>query len=329
MASAGSRLLEPLGLSETEERVYRELLRDPMRALSDLAAAVGVARTQLLRHLAALESKGLISRSTRRKPRYLPASPDVAVESLIRRRQQEIESARSRIAELFREYSSPAERGDPVEFVEVVSGRESVGGRFTYLQQSATHEILIFDKPPYLLSPLNDYELQRLDEGIRYRTIYSREGFAIPEVLDAVRLCAEAGEIARVSSELPMKLAIADRRLAMIPLTLSPAVEVESAILIHPSSLLDALAALFETFWVRALPLPYSRGGKRAAAKEDGGSNHDLLALLSAGVSDEAIARQLGMSIRTVRRRIRRLADDLGVVTRFQAGVQAAKRGWL
>jgi DNA-binding NarL/FixJ family response regulator len=41
------------------------------------------------------------------------------------------------------------------------------------------------------------------------------------------------------------------------------------------------------------------------------------------------IARQLRLSRRTVTRRIAALLDRLGATTRFQAGVQAATRGWL
>ena len=54
-----------------------------------------------------------------------------------------------------------------------------------------------------------------------------------------------------------------------------------------------------------------------------------ILTLLAAGASDATIARQSGISQRTVERRVRALMDQLGAGTRFQAGVQAARRGWL
>ncbi|MDQ2757215.1 MAG: LuxR C-terminal-related transcriptional regulator [Actinomycetota bacterium] len=50
---------------------------------------------------------------------------------------------------------------------------------------------------------------------------------------------------------------------------------------------------------------------------------------MSAGVADASIARQTGVSQRTVERRIRSLMERLGAGTRFQAGVQAVRRGWL
>ena len=54
-----------------------------------------------------------------------------------------------------------------------------------------------------------------------------------------------------------------------------------------------------------------------------------MLKLLDAGLKDEAIARQLGVSMRTARRRISSLIAKLGVGTRFQAGLEAARHGLL
>ena len=54
-----------------------------------------------------------------------------------------------------------------------------------------------------------------------------------------------------------------------------------------------------------------------------------LLRQLAAGAKDEQIARTLGLSLRTVRRRVADLLIELGVDTRFQAGVEAVRRGWL
>jgi len=54
-----------------------------------------------------------------------------------------------------------------------------------------------------------------------------------------------------------------------------------------------------------------------------------VLALLAAGMKDRAIARRLGVCERTVGRRVAALCRDLGAVTRFQAGAEAARRGWI
>ena len=54
-----------------------------------------------------------------------------------------------------------------------------------------------------------------------------------------------------------------------------------------------------------------------------------LLEQLARGAKDEQIARTLGLSLRTVRRRVADLMDDLGAGSRFQAGVEAVRRGWI
>ncbi|MGE5333598.1 MAG: TrmB family transcriptional regulator [Nitrososphaerota archaeon] len=334
-------LLESLGVSEAEERVYRALLRNPTAVLSDLAIAAGVSQVQLRRILSTLKMKGLISRSVRKGSGYAPVFPDVAVEGLIHRRQEELEQIRSYLPQLRKEFHNPAERGNPMEFVEVVSGRRAVARRFAQLQRSATETILTFDKPPYAQpdnadgQPINQLEFQRLAESVQYRAIYSAEALAVPGRSQVIHAYVKAGELARVAPDVPMKLAIADRRLAIMPFITQAAdpntpAAVESAVVFHQSSLLDALVTLFEEVWERALLLPFATETEASAGTENEEEENDrLLALLTAGLTDEVIARQLGISVRTVRRRVRHLMDHLGAVSRFQAGLQAAKRGWV
>ncbi|HEV7963709.1 MAG TPA: helix-turn-helix transcriptional regulator [Actinoplanes sp.] len=70
---------------------------------------------------------------------------------------------------------------------------------------------------------------------------------------------------------------------------------------------------------------------QRRGGPADGlsGSDRTLLRLLALGVTDEAAARRMGVSVRTIRRHVSQLLDRLDAVSRFQAGVQAAQRGWL
>ncbi|WP_074311165.1 helix-turn-helix domain-containing protein [Micromonospora cremea] len=54
-----------------------------------------------------------------------------------------------------------------------------------------------------------------------------------------------------------------------------------------------------------------------------------LLRLLAAGLPLETVARRLGLSERTVRRRIRAVCDRLDVKAPIQAVVWAVRRGML
>ena len=54
-----------------------------------------------------------------------------------------------------------------------------------------------------------------------------------------------------------------------------------------------------------------------------------ILRLLGDGRQADAIGRQLGISERTVRRRVRRLCDAIGVATPIEAVVWAVREGLL
>jgi DNA-binding NarL/FixJ family response regulator len=54
-----------------------------------------------------------------------------------------------------------------------------------------------------------------------------------------------------------------------------------------------------------------------------------MMRLLAAGLTDEAAANRLGVSLRTVRRQVRTVMTRLQASSRFQAGYNAAERGWL
>jgi DNA-binding NarL/FixJ family response regulator len=93
---------------------------------------------------------------------------------------------------------------------------------------------------------------------------------------------------------------------------------------VRQRSIVAALTMWFESLWDRAAPMPELEGGRMSP---DG--RQFLLEQLMAGATDEVIARKLGIGLRTVRRRIAALMSELGVDTRFQAGVEAVRRGWL
>ena len=88
-------------------------------------------------------------------------------------------------------------------------------------------------------------------------------------------------------------------------------------------ALVEALTLLFELYWERGVPMPQLTG------RDPHRAHVHPAASSASGVKDEQIARTMGLSLRTVRRRISDLMIELGADTRFQAGVEAVRRGWL
>lgn len=54
-----------------------------------------------------------------------------------------------------------------------------------------------------------------------------------------------------------------------------------------------------------------------------------LLDLMCRGYTDEVVAQKLGLTARTLRRRLRSAMDKLGAASRFEAGYKLARSGWL
>ena len=315
-------MFEVLGIDARQEEVYRALLRSGGCTAAELEDAVTVPAARLQRVLRELEAAGLASRSP--DHRIVPARPDVAVEVLVQRRQQELNEARLAASTLLDEYRAHAARRSPVGLVEVVTGAQAIGQRVEQLQRTAREEFLGFDVPPYAVEPSanENVEMAMLARGVRYRVVYHRSALDIPGMLDRILEYAAAGEQGRLLADVPMKLAIADRQMALLPLSLDEPDTEPAAMIVHSSSLLTALASLFEALWERALPL---QGAAEAAASDD----TRLLLLLTAGLKDDAIARQLGIARRTVQRRLARLQQTLGAGNRLELVVQATRRGMI
>lgn len=309
-------MLDVLGVSPEDERIYRSLLRQPGISAAELGRAVGRRPESIRLALDRLESVGLVTRLGT-SGGLVPTRPDVAVDVLVARKQQELArvqaEARTLLAEVPKQRST-----EPAEHLEVVLGREAVAHRFLQLEQMTRHELLVLDRPPYAQDATepNLGEMEMLARGVRCRGIYAPEAIEQAGSLAVLRQAVEAGEEARVHADLPLKLAISDRSAALLPL--SGEQSTDSALVIHASTLLEALIALFELLWKTAVPLP-----------EESVPGHDmeLLALLAAGLKDESIARHLGISPRTLSRRTNQLMTDLGARTRFQCGILANRLG--
>lgn len=326
-------MLDVLGISEEEELVYRHLLRLPGTTTSEAANSLPIETSRLRTVLRALESKGLVSRAPGRPVRLVPTPPAQALDSLIARRQDELEHARLAVRDLADEFRRGAQATGSAELVEVIAGTDAMTQRFLQLQRTASSEVMIFDKPPYAYqtsSGINELEVELLERGIAYKCLYDRTALHVPGQLAAINTQIEKGEQARVVGSVPVKLVISDRETALVPLSIVGD-RLGGAVVIHQSHLLRAITALFDTLWERATPIQLVHDESPGNASEFSGQEDwgAILTMLSAGLQDKAIASQLGVDIRSVQRRVRRLMDELGAATRFQAGAESVKRGWV
>jgi DNA-binding CsgD family transcriptional regulator len=193
--------------------------------------------------------------------------------------------------------------------------------------------VAVFDTPPYVAdaeegNPVEEELL--LQKGVLYRSLYAQAALEFPGGLDLARRFVALGEHARVVREVPLKMGLVDDRFAIVPLW-AEGERMDTALIVHRCSLLWALRALFEQLWEEGTPLRFRQDGhwEEAADPDFRPEERELLSFAISGLTDNAMARHLGVSRRTVERRLQRIMQRVGASSRAQLGLLAARRGWL
>ncbi|AHU90601.1 helix-turn-helix transcriptional regulator [Trueperella pyogenes] len=189
---------------------------------------------------------------------------------------------------------------------------------------SAEKSLYVFDRPPYLsvsnhIAPATETLEER---EVEMKAIYQRSQLVSDEFVSVIKESIAHGEIARIHDHLPFRMLIADHRIALI---MWKSQSLTRSILVTDYTIIELLTNLFFDIWKRSfeIRLPSTKD----AFTTPSSNSVDILSLLALGIPDGAIAKRLRISERTVGRRIKELADSLGVDTRFQIGVEAARRG--
>jgi DNA-binding CsgD family transcriptional regulator len=303
--------LRALGLSAEAETAYVDLLHD--KPVEDEAV------------VAELLALGLVERSD---GELVIRPPRRAMDALAERHTRQAELARDS-AELLNElWKSAAGKQDYLEVLPTYAASQAV---LNSVQGDAREQVRAMTMGNLAARELRIVEgmFEALERGVRYDVIYGAHVLQDASALHLVQSCIETGEQARVFPHVPLNITIVDERWALV----GARAEGQKgpgfvALVVHDSPLLSGFARIFEALWRIAVPIT---GGTELNDVTAGPSldAKRLLTYLSAGLTDESIAREFGVSERTIARRIGRLQEALGAQTRFQLGVQASRQGWL
>jgi sugar-specific transcriptional regulator TrmB len=313
-------------MSAAEQTVYTYLLDDDL-APADVATRLGVSSRAATTLLRSLSEKGLVRRLAGRSPRFGVISPDAALPPLLRQREEELEVAREAARRVAQSYSSRVVPGQTAsdDYVEIIFGTDALRTRFEMLQRDASSEICGCTKLPILMTPVGEEapeEEGALERGVSVRALYEAAFLELPGGLDDIRESIRIGEKARVLPTLPSKLFIFDRTIALVHATeLTPrGPELVGVVMRHPE-LVATLYELFDRMWEAATPIPTIGDIDRAVPGEvEEVGEEAIIQGLAAGMTDDSIARQFGLSRRTVARRVRALMERERARSRFQAG---------
>ncbi|MFI6013706.1 response regulator transcription factor [Streptomyces sp. NPDC051243] len=158
------------------------------------------------------------------------------------------------------------------------------------------------------------------ERGVVVRSLYGECYFKSPGGAKHLRDLATIGVRVRLMGSVPLRVVVSDS------LAMFSAPEDDGFVVLRPAFITSAARRVLEHWWVTATPLDdlVNRPPGAPTPQEQA-----ILRLMSAGVRDEVIAREIGVSIRTLRRTLAALMDKLGAENRFQAGIKAVTRGWL
>lgn len=329
MAPPPESVISALGFGKAADRAYHQVLPQSGRELVSVAQSVLRTPEELLRDLGPLVEKGIV---TCEDSRIFVLNPGDAVARLVTLSAESAAAAHARLDAVARALPyltattvRPAD--DEVDDVQPVDGEITSGGNPVQLLASLISNSkgdLLWLRPDQFRKPREDAMAQivgeQIAQGRRSRAIYPVR--ALTEAPDTLALRASVGEEIRLMPQLPTRMIVIGTTHVVLPEPLGFVDEPRS--LVRQRGWVEAMTLWFESMWDKASPLSTTVSGRGA-----GDLRTFLLQQLASGAQDEQIARRLGVSLRTVRRRVADLMSDLGADSRFQAGVEAAKRGWI
>jgi DNA-binding CsgD family transcriptional regulator len=268
-----------------------------------------------------LVKAGLAHVRTGDYPRLIAVAPATAAQIVLRHVAEKIgewHQGASRTVTSLLELGSAAQH----PLAEVITDTTRILPLVDDIQTTATEELLSFEVP----IAAGVVCLPRLSPAASspppvWRTVFTT-AYLAPEWKHLVETTVRLGGQARAVDNVPIKLLIADRSRALIPLD-RPGVA--GVVHFRSSVVIDSLVTLFEAVWERAQPYPPQSVGSDTLTPFE----RHIAGLLCTGMKDDDLAAMVHVSVRTVRRHIASIMDKLGVSTRFAAGVQIVKRGWI
>jgi hypothetical protein len=227
-----------------------------------LGALSGVPRTSVYPVLKELESKRLVSQTPGKAALWVSPGEDEVLDRLYAEQRerfeglkQRVESARQTLAQI------GLGPGASLPYVQIIPSAAQSKLAFEQSLASTSSELLMFTRPPWSWpkGTGNETVMGMLQRGVKARALYQGSDLRSPEN-DASRAELEsyhaAGTEARVLEDLPMKLAIFDRQIALFALSDPVPTDVgfPTALLVEHAGFAAMQARAFDDLWSTADP---------------------------------------------------------------------------
>lgn len=323
--------LTALGISADAAHAYGALLNSHTARPAHVATHLGASPARVEEVLEELSEHGMISRH---QADVRAVRPSVALPRLLEESDRRLRSAQARLAEA-RVASTAlvdATRADDQQraVLEVLTGPEETGARISDLLAEAGDEVLtmVTTLPgESSLEHARNADIWLLERGVRTRMLvlagHVRRSHAYQEHLT---LLAAKGAQIRVAGTLPTRMLLIDGVTAVVP-DIEDTPE-RGAVVVRHGSLVRLARDAFEAVWDETRDLTHS-DEEAGNDWEPSDLEREVIRLLARGNKDEAVARRVGMSLRSLRRLIAQISQQLDTTSRFELGVRCSARGWV
>jgi len=329
---AGPTPAEDLEPDPAETQVYRYAARrGEISSVLTIAPELGLSVPDMVSAVTRLVELRLLRTDGER---LVPVEPAAAVTSLVSPIERAIyqrRDAADRLREQIEAIAAGAAACAPpgameaIGAIDGIDGIAEIRGLFKVTAETCRDELVVLRpsaEDEELLDELLEPCYSVLDREVAVRIICphrSRAGFASRAI---ARRLTDRGAQIRTLSQVPQAAVVFDRTLAVLVSMPEPGGQ-PTARRVRDQNVIRFLVDLFGHMWETATPFLADEPGYADAGDD---LQRSIVRLMAQGFTDEVVARRLGMSVRTCRRHIAALLQNLDSASRFQAGFQAASR---
>lgn len=172
-----------------------------------------------------------------------------------------------------------------------------------------------------ILERSHDHDREILARGVSVRAIYPMSCLHSPRHARYLHELADDGVDLRMVEHAPFDLLTFDRDAALLPA--DPDHPHGALVVIRGTALIRSFLAVYEDCWLRGLTLDSATAANTGDA-DITAQERAVIRLLASGLTDDQIARKLGVHRRTVQRAVAKLMERLNAASRFEAGLKLA-----
>lgn len=334
MSENGGEVDDPDSFDDATHAVYGQLVADRSMSVEKLQARLGLGRSAVDAALEHLGKAGLVEWDGPGTSIARINAPDTVVAAAVETQLMHVAAAVNHFrnitkhsVRLSRTYrmANHARVGRDGYRIETSSGVAARIQEFAGCAVQSVESLMRYAPTDAMLEGSKQLEAACAARGVRLRAIYPASLRGCSALMEHGAWSARhGGQIRSTTRVVATQYVLFDRSNALIEVDSSDGAE-PAVIVTSAAGFVKSLAMLFDILWEDGAALERQERSPSDYALST--MELQVLKLMNDGHKDEAVARHLGISTRTVRRILAALSERLGADSRFALGAGAVRAG--